>query len=39
MSLDVAYSVEADDFVDPDRAYDLYWSGVIMPAVRCATNS
>jgi hypothetical protein len=29
MSLDVAYSIEADDYVDPDRACDLYWSGVI----------
>lgn len=29
MSLDVAYSIEANDFVDPDRAYDLFWSGVI----------
>ncbi|ENM5729063.1 hypothetical protein CW613_001376 [Vibrio mimicus] len=29
MSLDIAYSIEADDYLDPDRAYDLYWSGVI----------
>ncbi|KRV73400.1 hypothetical protein P3W55_11245 [Pseudomonas citronellolis] len=29
MSLDVAYSIEAQDYLDPDRAYDLYWSGVI----------
>lgn len=29
MGLDVAYSVEAGDYIDPDRAYDLYWSGVI----------
>lgn len=29
MGLDVAYSIEADDYIDPDRAYDLYWSGVI----------
>lgn len=29
MSLDVAYSIEAKDFLDPDRAYDLYWAGII----------
>lgn len=29
MSLDVAYSSEAQDYLDPDRAYDLYWAGVI----------
>lgn len=29
MSLDVAYSIEARDYLDPDRAYDLYWSGNI----------
>lgn len=29
MALDVAFSVEAGDFVDPDRAYDLFWAGVI----------
>lgn len=29
MSLDVAYSIEAQDYLDPDRAYDLYWSGTI----------
>lgn len=29
MSLDVAYSIEAQDYLDPDRAYDLYWSGAI----------
>lgn len=29
MALDVAFSLEAGDFVDPDRAYDLYWAGVI----------
>lgn len=29
MSLDIAYSIEADDYLDPDRAYDLYWSGLI----------
>ena len=29
MSLDVAYSIEVDDYLDPDRAYDLYWSGLI----------
>ncbi|CNF87156.1 Uncharacterised protein [Yersinia enterocolitica] len=29
MSLDIAYSVEADDYIDPYRASDLYWSGVI----------
>lgn len=45
MSLDVAYSIEADDFVDPDRAYDLYWSGVITnkrafvcPAADCSAQ-
>ncbi|ENM5738078.1 hypothetical protein AB1F87_001603 [Vibrio mimicus] len=29
MPLDIAYSIEADDYLDPDRAYDLYWSGLI----------
>lgn len=29
MPLDIAYSIEVDDYVDPDRAYDLYWSGLI----------
>jgi len=29
VGLDVAYSTEAGDYIDPDRAYDLYWSGVI----------
>lgn len=29
MSLDVAYSIEAQDYLDPDRAYDLNWSGII----------
>ena len=29
MALDVAFSIEAGDFVDPDRAYDLFWAGVI----------
>lgn len=45
MSLDVAYSIEANDFVDPDRAYDLFWSGVITskrafvcPGADCAAQ-
>ncbi|PQQ29211.1 MULTISPECIES: hypothetical protein [Photorhabdus] len=29
MSLDVAYSIELNEYIDPDRAYDLYWSGLI----------
>lgn len=29
MSLDIAYSIEVDDYLDPGRAYDLYWSGAI----------
>ncbi|WKE64383.1 hypothetical protein PVT67_11930 [Gallaecimonas kandeliae] len=29
MSLDIAYSIEAEDYLDPDRAYDLYWAGII----------
>jgi len=29
MPLDIAYSIEVEDFIDPDKAYDLYWSGVI----------
>lgn len=29
MSLDVAYSIEIDDFIDPDKAYELYWSGIL----------
>lgn len=29
LALDIAYSVEVDDYIDPDRAYDLFWSGVI----------
>jgi len=30
MSLDVAYSLDIDDYIDPDRAYDLFWSGIIL---------
>lgn len=30
MSLDVAYSTDIDDYIDPDRAYDLFWAGVIV---------
>ena len=29
MPLDIAYSIEAEDYLDPDRAYELYWSGII----------
>ncbi|WP_455865014.1 hypothetical protein [Pantoea agglomerans] len=29
MSLDIAYSIEIEDFIDPDRAYELYWAGAI----------
>lgn len=29
MSLDIAFSIEIDDYIDPDKAYDLYWSGLI----------
>lgn len=29
MSLDIAYSLEIEDFIDADRAYDFYWSGLI----------
>ncbi|WP_432216786.1 hypothetical protein ACREYJ_15030 [Pseudomonas kribbensis] len=29
MALDIAYSIEADDFIDADRAYDYFWSGRI----------
>ncbi|WP_432720757.1 hypothetical protein R0381_002954 [Jeongeupia wiesaeckerbachi] len=29
MALDIAYSIEIDDYLDPDRAYDYYWSGII----------
>ncbi|EOX3449132.1 hypothetical protein ACPFUP_003661 [Vibrio cholerae] len=29
MSLDVAYSLEIDDFIDPDKAYELFWSGML----------
>ncbi len=29
MSLDIAYNEEVDDYIDPYRASDLYWSGVI----------
>ena len=29
MSLDIAYCIEVDDYIDPDRAYDFYWSGLI----------
>lgn len=25
----MAYSIDTDEYIDPDRAYDLYWSGVI----------
>ncbi|WP_244922687.1 hypothetical protein [Xenorhabdus cabanillasii] len=27
MSLDIAYSTEIDDFIDPDRAYEYFWAG------------
>ncbi|MEX0445702.1 hypothetical protein [Xenorhabdus sp. SGI246] len=29
MSLDVAYSLEIEDFIDADRAYEFYWAGLI----------
>lgn len=29
MPLDIAYSTEIEDFIDPDKAYDLFWSGKI----------
>lgn len=29
MSLDVAYSLEIGDFIDPELAYELYWAEVI----------
>ncbi|WP_312179835.1 hypothetical protein [Pantoea sp. CTOTU46764] len=29
MSLDVAYSLEIEDFIDADKAYEFYWSGLI----------
>ncbi len=29
LAIDVAFSIQANDYLDPDRAYDLYWSGVI----------
>lgn len=29
VSLDIAYSIEIQDYIDPDRAYDLFWSGLI----------
>ncbi len=45
MALDVAFSIEAGDFVDPDRAYDLFWAGVITnkrafvcPGADCAAQ-
>ncbi|WP_407552913.1 hypothetical protein [Vibrio parahaemolyticus] len=45
MSLDVAYSIEIDDFIDPDKAYELYWSGMLedkraflCPGTNCSAN-
>lgn len=29
MSLDIAYSIELEDYIDPDKAYDLFWAGII----------
>lgn len=29
MSLDIAYSLEIDEYIDPDKAHDLYWKGDI----------
>lgn len=29
MPLDIAYSIEVEDYLDPDRAYELYWAGLI----------
>ncbi|CAM3557764.1 hypothetical protein ABLA30_20965 [Xenorhabdus nematophila] len=29
MSLDIAYSTEIDDFIDPDRAYEYFWAGIL----------
>ncbi len=45
MSLDVAYSVEINDFIDPDKAYELYWSGMLddkraffCPGTNCSAS-
>ncbi|MDN3699179.1 hypothetical protein QWY97_17790 [Vibrio cortegadensis] len=45
MSLDVAYSIEIDDFIDPDKAYELYWSGMLedkraflCPGTNCSAS-
>ena len=29
MPLDIAISTDTNDYIDPDRAYDLYWAGII----------
>lgn len=29
LALDIAYCIETEDFIDPDRAYDLFWADVI----------
>lgn len=29
LALDIAYCIETKDFIDPDRAYDLFWADVI----------
>lgn len=29
MSIDVAYSTEIDEFLDPEKAYELYWAEII----------
>jgi len=29
LAIDIAFCLEANDYIDPDRAYDLYWSGII----------
>ncbi|MDE9485274.1 hypothetical protein [Xenorhabdus bovienii] len=29
MSLDIAYSTEINEFIDPDRAYEYFWAGIL----------
>ena len=29
MAIDIAYSIEINDYLDPDRAYEYYWTEII----------
>lgn len=45
MALDIAYSIEADDYIDADRAYDYFWSdrikdktAFLCPGTNCSAK-